>query len=91
MADYDVIIVGAGHNGLTAAIELLRAGKKVLVVEKNATPGGMAATKEIFPGYKHSVGAWALLVFKEEMIKYLEIDEEGFELIRPESSYTVFW
>jgi len=88
--DYDVIIVGAGHNGLTAGVELSRAGKKVLIVEKTAGPGGMAATREIFPGFKHSVGAWALLVFKEKMIEYLELDKEGFELIRPESSFTVF-
>lgn len=90
MADYDVIIVGAGHNGLTAGIELSRAGKKVLILEKTVGPGGMAATREIFPGFKHSVGAWALLVFREEMLRYLELDKEGFELIRPESSYTVF-
>ena len=90
MRNYDVIIVGAGHNGLTAAVELSRAGKKVLVLEKTAGPGGMAATRELFPGYKHSVGAWALLVFREQMIKHLELDQHGFELIRPESSYTVF-
>ena len=90
MTDYDVIIVGAGHNGLTAGVELARSGHKVLVVEKTYGPGGQAATREIFPGFKHSVGAWALLVFKEEMIKYLELDQQGFELIRPESSFTVF-
>jgi phytoene dehydrogenase-like protein len=90
MNDYDVIIVGAGHNGLTAGVELARSGYKVLIVEKTFGPGGQAATREIFPGFKHSVGAWALLVFKEEMIKYLELDQQGFELIRPESSFTVF-
>ena len=90
MSDPDVIIVGAGHNGLTAAVELQRAGHKVLVLEKTNWPGGQAATKELFKGYKHSVGAWALLIFREEMIKYLELDEQGFELIRPESSFTVF-
>lgn len=90
MSDYDVIIVGAGHNGLTAAVELQRAGKSVLVLEKNAAPGGQAATRELFEGYKHSVGAWALLIFREELIEYLELDQEGFELIRPESSFTVF-
>jgi len=90
MSEYDVIIVGAGHNGLTAAVELQRAGHKTLVLEKTNWPGGQAATKELFKGFKHSVGAWALLIFREEMIKYLEIDQEGFELIRPESSFTVF-
>jgi len=90
MSEFDVIIVGAGHNGLTAGVELQRAGKKVLILEKTNWPGGQAATKELFKGYKHSVGAWALLIFREELIKYLEMDKEGFELIRPESSFTVF-
>ncbi len=90
MSEYDVVIVGAGHNGLTAGVELQRAGLKVLILEKTNWPGGQAATKELFKGFKHSVGAWALLVFREEMIQYLELDKEGFELIRPESSFTVF-
>jgi phytoene dehydrogenase-like protein len=90
MSEYDVVIVGAGHNGLTAGVELSRAGKKVLILEQSEGPGGMAATREIFPGYKHSVGAWALLIFREEMLSYLELDKEGFEVFRPESSYTVF-
>jgi phytoene dehydrogenase-like protein len=90
MSDPDVIIVGAGHNGLTAGVELQRAGHRVLILEKTNWPGGQAATKELFKGYKHSVGAWALLIFREEMIKHLELDREGFELLRPSSSFTVF-
>ncbi len=90
MSEYDALIVGAGHNGLTCAIELARAGKKVVIIEKTFGPGGQAATRELFPGFKHSVGAWALLIFRERLIKYLELDKEGFELIRPESSFTVF-
>ncbi|MEM8609030.1 MAG: NAD(P)/FAD-dependent oxidoreductase [Myxococcota bacterium] len=90
MTEFDAIIVGAGHNGLTAGVELQRAGKKVLILEKTKGPGGQATTREIFEGYKHSVGAWALLIFREALIEYLEMDKEGFELIRPESSFTVF-
>ena len=90
MPEYDAIIIGAGHNGLTAGVELQRAGKQVLIVEKTKGPGGQATTREIFEGYKHSVGAWALLIFRESLIEYLEMDKEGFELIRPESSFTVF-
>ena len=90
MSELDVVIVGAGHNGLTAGVELQRAGKRVLILEKTRWPGGQATTRELFAGYKHSVGAWALLIFREELIRYLEMDKEGFELIRPESSFTVF-
>ena len=48
---YDVIIIGAGHNGLSTAIQLGRKGKKVLVLEKRENIGGLAAAKEFHPGY----------------------------------------
>ncbi|MDT5321812.1 MAG: hypothetical protein QOD88_4334 [Mycobacterium sp.] len=56
MSDYDAIVIGAGHNGLVAANELAKQGAKVLVLEGAHFLGGMAATRELFDGYKHSVG-----------------------------------
>ena len=90
MADYDAIVVGAGHNGLSAATILAKNGLSVLCLEKTNGPGGMAATKELFDGFKHNVGAWAMLVFRDEMLKLLELEDYGIELIRPRSSYCVF-
>jgi phytoene dehydrogenase-like protein len=90
MPNYDAIVVGAGHNGLTSAGVLGKAGLKTLVLERNSYVGGMAATHELFPGYKHNVGAWALLVFRDEMLKTLELEKYGLELIRPRTSYCVF-
>lgn len=90
MADYDVIVVGAGHNGLAASAVLAKNGLSVLCVEKNRWPGGMAATRELFRGFKHNVGAWCLLVFRDEMLKRLGLENYGLELIRPRSSYCVF-
>ena len=52
---YDAIVIGGGHNGLTAAAYLARAGKKVLVLERRHVLGGAAVTEEIFPGFKFSV------------------------------------
>jgi phytoene dehydrogenase-like protein len=54
LADYDVIIIGAGHNGLVAAGYLAKAGRKVLVLERRDVVGGAAVTEEIFPGFKVS-------------------------------------
>lgn len=55
-ANYDIVVMGAGHNGLTAAAYLAKAGKKVLVLERQAWPGGGVVTREInTPGYKHDL------------------------------------
>ena len=54
---YDAIVVGAGHNGLVAAITLARAGRKVLMLERRGVLGGAAASENIFPGYRFNTGA----------------------------------
>ncbi len=90
MPDYDAIIIGAGHNGLTAGTVLARAGLKVLVVERTGWVGGMAATKQLFPGFKHNVGAWALLVLPDAMQRLLELERYGVEILTPRTSYCVF-
>ena len=52
MADYDAIVIGAGHNGLTAAAILQRAGLQTLCLDSKLYAGGMASTVEFFDGYK---------------------------------------
>ncbi len=54
MADFDVVIVGAGHNGLTCGAYLARAGMKVAIVERRPIPGGAAITEELWPGIRIS-------------------------------------
>jgi phytoene dehydrogenase-like protein len=52
---YDIVVVGGGHNGLTCAGYLAKAGKKVLVLEARDVPGGGCATEEVAaPGYRHN-------------------------------------
>ncbi|MGB8501923.1 phytoene desaturase family protein, partial [Mycobacterium sp.] len=55
MADYDAIVVGAGHNGLTAAVLLQRAGLRTLCLESKLYAGGMASTVELFDGYQFEI------------------------------------
>lgn len=81
MPDYDAIVIGAGHNGLTAANVLAKSGASVLVLERNQFVGGMAATRQLFDGFWHSVGAWAVLVWSEQMTERLELGSFGFELV----------
>jgi len=57
VGNYDVIIIGAGHNGLVAAAYLAKAGRRTLVLEKREVIGGAAVTEEIFPGFMVSTVA----------------------------------
>ena len=55
---WDVIVVGAGHNGLTCAAYLARAGKRVLVLEARERVGGACTLEEVWPGYRISPCAY---------------------------------
>jgi phytoene dehydrogenase-like protein len=81
VANYDAIIVGAGHNGLVTAAYLAKAGKKVLVLERRSIVGGIAATEEIFSGFKFSTCAHLAGSFSREIIADLDLKKHGFELL----------
>jgi phytoene dehydrogenase-like protein len=68
---YDAIIIGGGHNGLTTAAYLARAGKKVLVLERRHVLGGAAVTEEVFPGFKFSVCSYVVSLLRPEIIRDL--------------------
>ena len=79
----DVIFVGGGHNGLTAAAVLARSGVKTLVLEARATLGGAAITEELHPGFKISTLAHAAQPAAALMTE-LRLAEHGLELIEPD-------
>ena len=75
----DVVIIGAGHNGLVCAATIARAGRSVLVVEAADQVGGMAVTREFAPGYRVSSGAHLLHQMPLVLIRELALAEHGLE------------
>ena len=55
MSEYDAIVIGAGHNGLTAAVLLQKAGLRTVCLESKLYAGGMASTVELFDGYQFEI------------------------------------
>ena len=75
--DYDVVIVGGGHNGLVAANYLAMKGIKVGVVERRYTVGGAAVSEEIFPGFTFSRASYLAGLLRPDIIKELKLKEKG--------------
>ncbi|RNL78540.1 phytoene desaturase family protein [Nocardioides marmorisolisilvae] len=75
MTDFDAIVIGAGHNGLTAAVLLQRAGLRTLCLESKRYAGGMASTVELFDGYKFEIAGSVQLPTSAVVSKELGLDE----------------
>ena len=81
MQPYDVVIIGAGHNGLTCAAYLARAGLKVKVLERRAIVGGAAVTEEFHPGFRNSVAAYAVSLLNPKIIADLRLFDHGLKIV----------
>src|SRR5574341_166477 len=81
MTKYDVIIIGAGHNGLVTAALLARAGKKVLVLERRPIIGGISASEEMIPGFKYPTCAHLSGSFFPHLISALQLERHGLEIL----------
>jgi phytoene dehydrogenase-like protein len=85
---YDAIVIGGGHNGLTAAAYLARAGRKVLVLERRHILGGAAVTEEVFPGFHFSVCSYVVSLLRPEIIRDLDLPRHGLEILPLDGTFT---
>src|SRR6184192_111250 len=85
---YDAIVIGGGHNGLTAAAYLARAGRKTLVLERRHVLGGAAVTEEVFPGFKFSVCSYVVSLLRPQIIRELDLPRHGLEILPLDGTFT---
>src|SRR6201996_1221493 len=81
MNETDVVIIGAGHNGLTCAAYLAMAGLRVHVVERRKVVGGAAVTEEFHPGFRNSVAAYTVSLLNPRIISDLKLHDHGLTIV----------
>ena len=86
---FDAIVVGGGHNGLTAAAYLAREGLSTLVLERREIVGGCCVTEEIAPGCRVSTTSYIASMLRPEVIRDLRLGEHGLRMVPCEPSLQV--
>ncbi len=87
--EYDVITIGAGHNGLISSAYLAQAGFRVAVFERRDIVGGAVSTKELIPGYQIDLGGSAhILIRQTPVVEELELDNYGLNYIDLDPMFT---
>ena len=86
MRHYDAIVIGGGHNGLTAASYLARGGMRVCVLERRSIVGGAAVTEEFHPGYRNSIFSYVVSLLRPEVVRDLDLERYGYQPILLENS-----
>src|SRR5947199_9362505 len=81
MNETDIVIIGAGHNGLTCAAYLAMAGLRVRVVERRKAVGGAAVTEEFHPGFRNSVAAYTVSLLNPQVIADLKLHDHGLRIV----------
>jgi len=89
MKTYDAIVIGAGHNGLTTACYLAKAGLDVVVLERNPYIGGAAVSRELHEGWIYSNCSYVCSLLRPEITRYLELPRYGLQVIPYDGSLTM--
>src|SRR5215813_7192008 len=87
--DYDAVVVGAGHNGLTAGALLAKAELSVLVLERGGVIGGAWLAGEVAPGCRASTASYIASMLRPEVIRTLELGRHGLRMIPCEPAVQV--
>src|SRR5678815_4919242 len=85
---YDAIVIGGGHNGLTTAAYMARAGRKVLVLERRHVLGGAAVTEEVFKGFHFSVCSYVVSLLRREIVREADRAGHGRENLPLDGTFT---
>ncbi|KAK4840990.1 hypothetical protein QYF36_023138 [Acer negundo] len=80
---WDALVIGGGHNGLTAAAYLDCGGLSVAVLERRHVIGGAAVTEELIPGFKFSRCSYLQSLLRPSIIRELELKKHGLKLLKP--------
>jgi phytoene dehydrogenase-like protein len=78
---YDAVVVGAGHNGLTAGAYLARSGLRTLILERRDVVGGACVTEEIAPGIRASTTSYIASMLRPEVIRDLRLHDHGLRMV----------
>jgi phytoene dehydrogenase-like protein len=86
---YDAVLIGGGHNGLTCAFYLAKAGYKVCVLERRGVVGGAAITEEFHPGFRNSVASYSVSLLNPKIIRDMDLARHGLKVVLRTISYFV--
>ena len=87
---HDAIVVGGGHNGLTCAAYLARAGLDVCVLERRDVLGGACVTEELWPGKRVSRASYVVSMLQPKVVSELRLHDFGYEAVPLDPSYATF-
>ncbi|HEY2715648.1 MAG TPA: NAD(P)/FAD-dependent oxidoreductase [Solirubrobacterales bacterium] len=84
---YDAIVVGGGHNGLTTAAYLAKAGQRVVVLERRPILGGACVTEEVWPGKRVSRASYVVSMLQPKIVRDLRLEDFGYRAVPLDPAY----